>query len=168
MKLKKKKKPSHPKSEENEDVFDIDEYSDLVRAWSTQSKLVLMYGKLYSVARRDHSREKRILKTKIAELGRKMRDDPQKYGFEGKASETGIAAIIPAAKGIIAQEDLIIDCKYAVDILEAWMTALEDRKKQLENMVTLHGRQYFASPRETDSKGSKHLSKKAVRRKGQG
>ena len=41
----------------------------------------------------------------------------------------------------------MISTKHKVDVLQVVVDALDHRKKALENLVTLHGMSYFASPK---------------------
>jgi hypothetical protein len=61
----------------------------------------------------------------------------------------------------------LFDQKHQVDLLQAVVTSLDHRKRALESLVSLHGQDYFSSPR-ADSSNQETIDKiqqNAVRRK---
>ena len=68
-------------------------------------------------------------------------------------------AIILAEEYQYAQK-LVFIAKHRVDVLSGAVTALDHRKKALENLVDLHGRNYFSTPRiDTRHLGSEGIEK---------
>jgi hypothetical protein len=76
----------------------------------------------------------------------KIRDNPEKYGLKSSANEPVKERMVlfKSYKRIIRK---INEAKHIVNLLQGAMNTLEHRKKALEDLVTLQGRSYFATPR---------------------
>ena len=159
---KKVKKPTTKPQQEDmiHSLFAIDD-RQLVEEWEKQPELFLRYSLKLADARRDLDEEKAKLSVVDAELDRDIRENPEDYGV-GKVTETAIKAAIPLQTGHQKQEATIRDVKHQVEVLAAYVTALDQRKKALEKIVDLHGQQYWSVPR-TNDEGMKNSQRRATR-----
>jgi hypothetical protein len=122
----------------------IDE-SALDVEWLAQPRLMMRYGKTVARCERAVSTAKQNLDIKRAELDKKIRSNPDKYGIE-KITETVISSTIiiqPAYIAVVEEQNQAI---YEYNMARAAVSALQHRKDALENLVRLHGQQYFAGP----------------------
>lgn len=122
----------------------IDE-SSLDVEWLDQPVKMLEYSRHAAEMRREMDRAKDALDLSKAELDRKIRTRPEKFGLE-KVTE---GAVVNA---IIAHEDYqnalsdYNDARYENEVAQGAVRAFEQRKSALENLVKLFGQQYFAGP----------------------
>jgi len=60
----------------------------------------------------------------------------------------------------------VLRLRHAADVLQAAVTALDHRKKALENLVYLHGQNYFSEPhaRDGDSRETVNAATKRAAR----
>lgn len=153
------------KKEASEDfeLFDIDE-NNLVEEWKNQPKYYIRYAMKLADARRDLEQSKADLELTKAELDSDIRECPDDYDL-AKITEAAIAATIITTKKYKAKFAEHLEVKRKVDTLQAFVTALDHRKRALENLVDLHGQQYYSTPR-GESEGMKEAGKKASRRFG--
>ncbi len=136
--------------EENYDFFDIDT-NDLVNEWITQPKLFFKWAEKLAKARRILDAASGALKVIKAEVDLAVRTHPQKYKIPKGTTltEPRIAnALIQTTK--VKEASKIVRIKqYRVHQLEAIVKSLDQRKNALANIVSLHGQNYFATPRPT-------------------
>lgn len=81
----------------------------------------------------------------LANTDTKVRKNPGDYGIE-KVTETAVKSAVAGDPEVITLQEELIEAKKEVGLLGAATTAIEHRKRALENLVTLHGQQYFAGP----------------------
>lgn len=123
----------------------IDE-SALDVEWLDQPRLFLKYAKHLAECRRKLDIAKEELELVKAELDKDIRSNPDKYELS-KITESVVQNTIVLQKRYIKAVQNLNDVKYEVDIALAAVRAFEQRKDALENLVKLHGQQYFAGPR---------------------
>lgn len=113
--------------------------------WLDQPKLILKYSEMLATARVRYEKSKEKMDVYEAELALSIRSAPKDYGID-KITEQVIKYTIAAdeERSVLYKE--VIQKKYNVDMLQSAVNAFEHRKKALENLVTLHGQQYFAGP----------------------
>jgi len=120
--------------------------------WIVQPK---MYH-YYATKQADQKKLVKELKAKLqvikAKLSRHIRKYPNKYGL-ARATDPSVADTILDQPPYLAAQQSIIDAEYVADILTAALDTLDQRKKALENLVDLHGRDYFATPRAGTTEG---------------
>ncbi len=157
------------------DFFDID-INRLDVEWINQPKLFFKYASELADGRRRFEGVKAELDVTRAEVDTTIRENPAKYDLE-KTTETLIAnTVIQQPRYQKALKTFRIK-KHRVDILQAAVTALEHRKSALERLVSLHGQNYFATPKATDdvsketvddikNLGRKHRRQEGKQRKG--
>lgn len=145
--MAKNNKPTQPS--QDDDLVDMDVLSinmdKLDWEWRRQSRLYFTYAEKLANARKDHEVAKNTLQVTFAEWDRKIRRDPESHGLE-KPTETSIKSVILVSKDHQKAEKELIEAKHRVDIIQAFVDALDHKKKALENMVHLHGQNYFSEP----------------------
>jgi hypothetical protein len=114
--------------------------------WTDQAMLFMKYAKNAAQCRMDLDRAKEKLDLVKAELDKSIRNKPDKYGIE-KITETVVTNTIIAQDGFKEANDEYLDAKYNADIAQSAVNAMNQRKEALENLVKLHGMQYFAGPK---------------------
>lgn len=112
-----------------------------------QPKLFLKWSNELTHVNSKLKEAKKELKVIAAELAKKMRLNPDLYGLKNNPSEVSINSVMDLQKEYQEQLDMIAVREYDVDMLENVRQALLDRKKELENLVQLHGQQYFSAPK---------------------
>lgn len=71
---------------------------------------------------------------------------PEEFGIE-KATDARVNCAVVADEDYQAALQKMLDYKHALDVYSAVVTALDHKKKALENLVTLFGQDYFSTPR---------------------
>jgi hypothetical protein len=124
--------------------MDIDQ-NRLDESWLDQPKLYLKYATKLADAKLDYDEAKARLDVTKAEIELKVREDPEKFAVK-KVTEAVIESTVVADETVQEAQKEVNLSKHRVNILEAAVNALEHRKRTLENLVTLHGQSYFATP----------------------
>lgn len=133
--------PSHDEF----DFFNLDKYN-LDEECLKQPQYYMKYAEKLASANKKVEQAKAAYNVAEAELQKKIRANPDKY-CEGDSREGAIKAEItirlakhPAAKALIA-------AKHRQDVLQAAVSALDHRKRALQDLVQLFIAQYFSNPR---------------------
>lgn len=132
--------------------------------WLRQPELYLDYAERLAEAKKLHAQAKAQLDLTNAKLYTDICERPSYYGLM-KTTKDLVDAVITQEEDFQKATQALIKAKYNMDLLDAAVTALDHRKKALENMVWLHGQSYFATPR--DKGGTNEAAKDGVRRRGQ-
>jgi hypothetical protein len=114
--------------------------------WLEQPNLMMRYARVAATARMNLDLAKESLDFVRAELDKKIRTDPGIYGIE-KVTETVVQNIIIAQDEYKEASRVVISAKFEADVAQGAVRAFEARKDALENLVRLHGQQYFAGPK---------------------
>jgi hypothetical protein len=131
--------------------------------WIDQPQLIFELSAELADERSKLERLKLASEVTEAEVAKDVREHPEKYGIE-KVTEGAIkVAVEISAERQSAQKKLIVQ-KHAVEVLQAGVTAAEHKKRALESLVTLHGQQYFASPKEPRNLDVEYLKTAEKRR----
>ena len=113
--------------------------------WLEQPRLMMKYTRYAADTRQEMDLARENLDLVRAELDKKIRNDPDRYDLvkitEGAVTNTIIAQ--PAYKD--AMERFLVT-KYEYEVAQGAVRAFDQRKSALENLVRLHGQQYFAGP----------------------
>jgi len=162
--MSEKKKPSRRQ------VIDGDVSIDphqLDREWLEQPRMYFRYAAALGDARRELDEAKSSFDLVKAEMYLEVRSNPGKFGLE-KVTEKSLEAVVLSQNEYGQAQNEVIQAKHKVDILGAAVTALDHRKKALENMVTLHMADYYSKPRaKGESKEAvADMEKKAARSRG--
>lgn len=151
----------------DDDFLAIDE-ATLDREWVEQPRLFFKYARRLAdaqQARDDAAAELDLVK---ANLELEIREDFKPYGLK-KVTDSGVKAIIPKQPEYQNALKELNECKRAVGVLQAAVTALEHRKRALEKLVDLVSMDYFATPRASEGTkdAMREVVKRSVRRRGQ-
>ena len=122
----------------------ISEY-DLDVEWLNQASLFMKYAKNAADCRKYLDQKKESLELTKAELDRKIRSNPEKFKIE-KITEATITATIISHDDYRASISEFNEAKYELDIAQAAVSAMNQKKEALENLVKLHGQKWFAGP----------------------
>jgi hypothetical protein len=80
-----------------------------------------------------------------AELDREIRSNPVEHGLE-KVTESTVKHVIIVSHTYVDAKERYINARYEYSVAKGAVTAFQHRKNALENLVTLHGQQYFSGP----------------------
>jgi hypothetical protein len=121
---------------------------DLDIEWLGQAALGRRYGENAALAKRNAALAEERIKVTRAELIREANADPEGTTGKEKPTSADIEAYYRThPKHKQAKEDHI-QAQYEADVAQvAHMEISLSRKAALENLVKLHGQQYFAGPR---------------------
>jgi len=116
--------------------------------WLEQASLALKYGKHACDLRAEVKRLEEKVKTVRSELIRKANNDPEGCCNKAKPNAADIEAYYRSHddyKSIVAMAQ---EAEYELEFAELAKNEIcYTRKAALENLVTLHGQQYFAGPK---------------------
>jgi hypothetical protein len=149
----------------------IDELA-LDKEWLGQPNLYLNYATKLADSKRRLDEAKNHLEVVTAELDRSIRLNPVEFGIP-KITEGAVSSMISIQSVYQAAQKEVIEAKHEVAIHDAAVTAIEHRKKALENLVTLHLAGYYSEPkaRQGDKQQMEmadlreHYQKSAIKRK---
>lgn len=80
-----------------------------------------------------------------AELQLKCRDKPEEFGLS-KITEKGVDTAVKRHGAYIDARKECIEAQRISSLLDKAVMAMEQKKRMIEVLVTLHGQQYFAGP----------------------
>ena len=135
--------------------------------WVEQPRMYFRYAAELADARRDLDMAKADLDLTDAELDLSIRQSPGDYGLD-KITEAAIKATIPSQQTHIDGHGKILEKKHDVDVLGAAVSALDHRRKALENLVQLQLANYYSAPKAPEGAKDRmgEVEKRSVRRKG--
>lgn len=136
---------------EEPDFFLINE-DELDREWVEQPRLYFRYAKKLALARRDLEQAKTNLEVVAADLSKKIRKDPGRFGIE-KITDKTVESAVVTSKEYQQAQTTVTDAGYQVNLLVAAVSTLDHRKRALENLVDLHGMNYFSAPKARTNSG---------------
>ena len=114
--------------------------------WLEQPSLMLKYGRLVVEARKGYDLAKENLDVVKAELDKEIRSNPEKFKL-AKATESAILSAILTHPRYKEASERLIEAKYNLSMYQTAANAIDAKKAALENLVKLHGQQYFAGPK---------------------
>lgn len=120
--------------------------SKLAEEWVLQPRLCREYLDKLADARRDHERAKADLDVVSAEISLEIRKNPSSVGLE-KVTDDAVKAAVTSHPRRREAERKLIDARHVMDVVWAASEAIEHKKKALEALVTLSGRDEWAEPR---------------------
>jgi len=124
----------------NEESLDIE--------WLDQARLMMKYTRLQAQLQKEEEEAREELDLVKAELDRDIRENPDKYGLEDiKITEAVVNGAVLNSKDYMDVSTKYIDAKFENNVAKGAVRAMEQRKVALENLVRLHGQQYFAGPK---------------------
>lgn len=150
----------------NTNVLDIDKHC-LDEEWVDQPATYAKYARKLANARKDLDEAKATYDVIKANVSQQVYTAPEKFNIQ-KVTENKVQCVVTLQKECRDAHQAVIDNKHAVDIMTAMVTALDHRKSALERLVTLHGQDYFSSPRASaeDAEAMTEMEKRLISRKG--
>ncbi len=113
--------------------------------WLEQPNLMIKYGRVAAQTKLDMDKAKEKLEVVKAELDKDIRLNPEKYGII-KLTEGVVTSTILLQPEYKEASEAYIEASYEANMARYAVQAISDRKDALENLVKLHGMQYFAGP----------------------
>lgn len=141
------------------DVFELDKHH-LDDEWENQPKLYYEAAMKLVDARALFEKAKAARDLIEAELDHSIRVSPEEFSLE-KLTESVVAKTILRQISYHDANNEVLAAKKRMEELNAFVDALEHRKKALESLVYLHGQAYFAEPR-LSHKQEKAISEKQM------
>jgi hypothetical protein len=152
----------------NDSFLKIDEFN-LDKEWLDQPRLYFEWAQKAADARKDFDETKNALEVTKSEISLQVRDNPEAFGIDSKLTEKVIeAAVLESTQHVRALKKMN-DARHAHEVYSVAVSALEHRKRALENLVTLHMANYYSEPRartQEDKEGMEEVVKQGVRRRG--
>lgn len=148
-------------------VVAIDE-SRLDQEWLEQPELITKYGDLESQARYDHSYAKAQFELVQADLMIRVRSNPSKFNLPNSPPMALVEAAVTRHPKYQDAQIEMLRLKKVLDECSVLMSALEHRKKALENLVDLHKTGFYSEPFTKDSEDRERLSAKRSESTGRG
>jgi hypothetical protein len=112
--------------------------------WNEQPRLFMKYSLMLADKRDELSRAEQSADVERAEADKRAR--ARHAGDEKKPTEGVINSEVLTDSEYKQKADKLLGLKHEADILQAAVRAFDQRKDALENLVRLHGQQYFAGP----------------------
>ena len=113
--------------------------------WKDQPILMMKYVRHASQMKKEVEEVKEKLDIVRAGLDKDIRISPEKFNIV-KLTESVITSTIITQKNYKDKNEEFLEAKYESDMAQGALRALESKKAALENLVRLHGQQYFAGP----------------------
>ena len=113
--------------------------------WLEQASLMIKYVKHAAQTRLELDKAKDVLDICKAGLDKAIRADPEAFEIL-KLTETVILNTIIVEGEYQKVNEIYLETKYESDMAKGAVQAIEHKKSALENLVKLHGQQYFAGP----------------------
>lgn len=128
-----------------QDYFQLDPHR-LDEEWIAQPALYRKAAERLADAREEYERAKAKEKVVYAEVELAVRRNPDNFGLE-KATESCVRAAVEVNPSVKAVVTATITARKTMDLAQVRVDTLEHRKKALENLVVLQGRDYYAEPK---------------------
>ncbi len=125
--------------------IDVDP-NHLDKEWLGQPRLYSEYAEHLAEARFDHAEAKNKLELVMAEVARLIRSDPISHGVK-KVTVDAIKDAVTLHVEVQNAQKKLNKKKYDLDLLQACVDTLDQRKKTLEHLVQLRLADYFSEPR---------------------
>jgi hypothetical protein len=108
----------------------------------------LKFAHLSAEAKRDVNEAEAALSVIKADLSKKIRSKPDRYGID-KVTETAITFEILLQDDYKEAEEAVNTARHRYEMAQAVVWAMEHKKRALSLLVDLHGAGYFSSPKLT-------------------
>jgi hypothetical protein len=153
------------KEDLDEDIFDLENVS-LFTAWNNQPGLYWTYAKKLADAKEALERAESRCDVVLAELDQDIRTNPEDYKI-GKLTEPAVKNAVRGTGGYKEASDSVIKAKHKVDVLSAFVKALDHRKSALEARVQLEIHGLHAEPKPPKGEEARekvdHMRKQEIR-----
>lgn len=128
-----------------DEVLSIDE-SALDKEWQAQPRRVFFAAQKAAEARREVTGLANAVKVAEAEAALEIRKDPAAFGLV-RATDDGVKAAVRVHPAVRQAEEQLAEAKYALDMAEGFVDALDHKKRAMENLVQLLAQNYWSPPR---------------------
>lgn len=147
--------------EEGQSVVQIDEHR-LDRECVRLPGDFLKWAHLAAESKKDVAELENRLEVVYADLSKEIRLKPEDFQLE-KITEAAIKETIRAHPRYQKVTQKLIDCQHHANMAQAVVSALDQKKRALTNLVELHGMGYFANPRVSEE-GRQAVNKMTMKR----
>lgn len=113
--------------------------------WLQQPILMMKYAQLEAQAQQEYEDAQVAYNITKAEIDRDIRDNPENYDLP-KTTEGAIQAALRTTDRYKKAKKELNEAQYNWNMAQAAVRAMYGKKDALENLVRLHGQQYFAGP----------------------
>jgi hypothetical protein len=144
---------------------EIDPYQ-LDKEWVRQPWFYHMYAVQLADARRAADGWKAQVEVVRAELYTAIVRDPEQFGLQ-KTTEESLKNCISTQSQYRKVQERLLDARHKVDILEAAVAAIDQKKRALESLVQLQLADYYSktkAPKEAESKVEDSVRRRALER----
>lgn len=133
--------------DETPETFDASIDKDrLDDEWLHQPRLMHHWSTQLANARAEEVKAKDRLALRRAEIEFMIRQEPDEYLGNVKATEASVTAAVTTHPAVQKALKDYNEARRDADLHQAAVTALEHRKRALENLVKLWGGDYFSAP----------------------
>lgn len=147
---------------EDVDMFDLDR-NKLDIYWLEQPRLVHKYAHKLAIARTEADEAKAKTALVMADTQADVLANPEEYELT-KTTVDVVKAAVQTQPRVRKAEEALRQANHMVNLYDALLKALWDRRSALENLVRLHGQDYFAAP-VADGDATEVLSQATNRRR---
>lgn len=144
---KKPKKTDRYKELDYADDISVDR-DNLDLEWLEQPTLIFKYAEAVANAKSEYEHMKRKEAVVRAEIALDARESPENYDLE-KVTEATIKEAVECSEEVCELYADLIRKQHEVAILQGAAKAIDVKKSALENLVRLHGQNYFSTPQAT-------------------
>ncbi len=110
-----------------------------------QGELFFKWAEKCVVAKKEVDNTKFRLEFLMAKIESKARTDPDAFGLK-KITEASIAAAVKTSAEYLEAYEEWLSMKSNAALLDKAVEAMEQKKRMIESLITLHGQKYFAGP----------------------
>jgi len=117
--------------------------------WLDQPSLMMKYTRLQARLQKEEDEVKERLELVTADLDKDIRENPDNYGLGDipKITEAVVKGAVLNSKKYKDANAEYLEARFENNIAKGAVRSVDQRKTSLENLVKLHGQQYFAGPR---------------------
>jgi len=112
---------------------------------SMQAEIYFKWAEKAVKARERLDRAKFQLEVSQATLSSQARVDPDSFGIT-KVTKTGLDAAVKSHPDYVEAYEEYLKAKSSSALMDKAADAMEQKKRMIEVLITLHGQQYFAGP----------------------
>lgn len=125
----------------------------------------LRFANLSADARRDVDEAKAELELTEAEVSAEIRANPEDHGV-AKVTEAGLKELVAVNKRVQTKARALRHAQHQANLAAAVVSALDQKKNSLKNLVELHGMGYFSDvrPSPQGKAAVEEFEKRATRR----
>jgi len=144
----------------------IDE-NNLDKEWLAQPSMFFKCAEDAAMAKRLLDQARNKLEVTKAKVSKDVRENPGNYDLQ-KVTEAAVEVAVSGDDEYQEAQEAVVDARYAVGICDAMVSAMDHRRRALENLVHLFLSSYYSEPRAPRGKEEEvgDMEKGLIRRKG--